>query len=164
MYLETAGGVHSPALHPPHTQSTFLRPLRLPAILIASPHLGGISTTLTSYESLILRGYTISAVLCLHQPYYRNHEFLGEYFLDRKVGFFTVDAPPEKYGTVGEDAARLREWYSHMEGVKGGVGDAEEWLQREHQERVKELDGMAERTMESVWWPFTQHGLVCPHY
>lgn len=160
MYIETAGGVHSPALNPPHTQSTSLRPLRIPAILIASPHLGGISTTLTSYESLILRGYSISAVLCLHHPYYRNHDFLSEYFRERKVGFWTIDAPPEKHGTLQEDVARLGEWYGRIEGGQGGVGDAERWLEREHEERVKELDGMAERTMQSVWWPFTQHGLV----
>ena len=160
MYVETAGGVHSPALHPPHTQATFLRPLRLPAILIASPHLGGISTTLASYESLLLRGYSISAVLCLHQPYYRNHEFLRDYFRERGVGFWTIDAPPDKTGTVEEDAQRLGEWFAQVEGEQAGVGGVEEWLEREHEERVEKLDGMAERTMSSVWWPFTQHGLV----
>jgi len=160
MYVETAGGVHSPALHPPHTQSTFLRPLRLPALLIASPHLGGISSTLTSYESLLLRGYSVSAVFCLEQPYYRNHEFLGEYFRERGIGFWTVTAPPEKHGTVEEDGMRLGEWYSRMEGGQGGVGHAEERLEKEHEERVKKLNGMAERTLQSAWWPFTQHGLV----
>jgi len=164
IFIETAGGVHSPALHPPHTQSTFLRSLRLPAILIASPHLGGISTTLASYESLLIRGYSVSVVLCLQQPYYRNHEFLAKYFEDRGIRFTTVDAPPEKHGTVQEDSTRLGEWYGRVEEGEGegGVGGLTEWLEREHEERVKTLDGMAERTMGSVWWPFTQHGLVCP--
>ena len=161
MYIETAGGVHSPALHPPHTQSTSLRSLRIPSVLVASPHLGGISTTLTSYESLLMRGYSISAVLCLHQPYYRNHEFLQEYFEDKGVKFYTVDAPPEKYGEVHEDLQRLEEWYGRIAGDRqGGIGDVVEWLQVEHEERIKQLDGMAERTLDSVWWPFTQHGLV----
>jgi dethiobiotin synthetase/adenosylmethionine--8-amino-7-oxononanoate aminotransferase len=35
-------------------------------------------------------------------------------------------------------------------------------LEREHEERIENLGGMAERTLDSVWWPFTQHGLVSP--
>lgn len=176
LYVETAGGerassaaltlgVHSPALHPPHTQSTFLRSLRLPAILIASPHLGGISTTISSYESLLLRGYSVSAVLCLHQPYYQNHEFLSSYFADQGIPLYTVNAPPEKYGTVEEDRQRLGEWYEEVEvSTEGGVAGTVDWLEQEHEKRIRDLDGMADRTLENVWWPFTQHGLVSMKY
>nr|XP_018264102.1 dethiobiotin synthase [Kwoniella dejecticola CBS 10117]OBR86260.1 dethiobiotin synthase [Kwoniella dejecticola CBS 10117] len=166
LFVETAGGVHSPALHPPHTQSTFLRSLRLPSILIASPHLGGISTTLSSYESLIMRGYSISAVLCLYDSYYRNDDFLEGYFKDRGVGYWTVKPPPEKYGTLQEDAQRLAQWYAEVESQgsleagQGGVKDASDWLDVEHAQRIKELAGMPERTLKSVWWPFTQHGII----
>ncbi|WWD15718.1 dethiobiotin synthase [Kwoniella shandongensis] len=165
LFVETAGGVHSPALHPPHTQSTFLRSLRLPSVLVASPHLGGISTTISAYESLLIRGYSISAVLCLHDPYYRNHTFLEDYFRDRNIGYWTIKPPPEKYGTVAEDGVRLRKWYEEVEGLVGGeegggVGDASRWLEEEHRRRIAELDGMPQRTLDSVWWPFTQHGLV----
>ncbi|WOO81501.1 Bifunctional dethiobiotin synthetase/7,8-diamino-pelargonic acid aminotransferase, mitochondrial [Vanrija pseudolonga] len=166
VFVETAGGVHSPALHPPHTQSTFLRPLRLPAVLIASPHLGGISTTLASYESLSIRGYDINAVLCLHDPYYRNDTFLRDYFQERGVGFWNVRRPPEKQGTVEEDAVRLAQWYAEVEGLggeqegEGGVGGAVDWLDRKHVERIDEIRSMPRRTLDQVWWPFTQHGLV----
>ncbi|WVQ98554.1 dethiobiotin synthase [Kwoniella sp. CBS 9459] len=165
LFVETAGGVHSPALHPPHTQSTFLRSLRLPSILVASPHLGGISTTISSYESLIMRGYSISAVLCLYDSYYRNDTFLEGYFKDRDVGYWTVRPPPEKYGTLAEDAARLGKWYSQVEQLGsreegGGVSEAAEWLDKEHVQRLEKLAGMPQRTLDSVWWPFTQHGLI----
>ncbi|KAK8870003.1 dethiobiotin synthase [Kwoniella newhampshirensis] len=165
LFVETAGGVHSPALHPPHTQSTFLRSLRLPSILVASPHLGGISTTISAYESLLIRGYSISAVLCLHDPYYRNHTFLENYFEDRNIRYWTIKPPPEKYGTVEEDGVRLRKWYEDVETTVGGdegggVGDAAKWLEEEHRKRIAELDGMPERSLNTVWWPFTQHGLV----
>ncbi|WWC85248.1 dethiobiotin synthase [Kwoniella dendrophila CBS 6074] len=165
LFVETAGGVHSPALHPPHTQSTFLRSLRLPSILVASPHLGGISTTISSYESLILRGYSILAVLCLYDSYYRNDDFLEGYFKDRGIGYWTIKPPPEKYGTVQEDAERLGQWYAEVERLGsqeegGGVKQASEWLDVEHQKRIKELDSMPGRTLKSVWWPFTQHGLI----
>lgn len=104
----------------------------------------------------------MSAVLCLHQPYYRNHEFLSEYFADRNIPVYTVDAPPEKYGTLEEDAQRLAKWYEAVEGrEEGGVAGTVDWLDLEHQQRIKGLDGMAQRTLDSVWWPFTQHGIVC---
>ncbi|RSH95605.1 hypothetical protein EHS25_000697 [Saitozyma podzolica] len=166
LYVETAGGVHSPALHPPHTQATSLRPLLLPSILIASPHLGGISTTLSSYESLLMRGYSISAVLCIHHPYYRNDDFLAPYFAERGIRFYSITPPPEKYGTVQEDGTRLGEWYAEVEMMGeagqdgGGVRDVARWLDEEHDMRVEELNGMPKRTLDSVWWPFTQHGLI----
>lgn len=103
-------------------------------------------------------------MLCLHQPYYRNHEFLSEYFADRNIPVYTVDAPPEKYGTLEEDAQRLAKWYEAVEGrEEGGVAGTVEWLDLEHQQRIKGLDSMAQRTLDSVWWPFTQHGLVGSH-
>jgi dethiobiotin synthetase/adenosylmethionine--8-amino-7-oxononanoate aminotransferase len=62
---------------------------------------------------------------------------------------------------VEEDRERLGKWYEEVEATsEGGVAGTVEWLEREHEERIKSLDGMAERTLESVWWPFTQHGLV----
>ncbi|KGB80282.1 dethiobiotin synthase [Cryptococcus deuterogattii 99/473] len=165
LFVETAGGVHSPALHLPHTQSTFLRSLRLPSVLVASPHLGGISTTVSAYESLLLRGYSLSAVLCLHDSYYRNHTFLEEYFRDRGIGYWTIKPPPEKYGTVEEDGVRLEQWYKEVEksfeGEQGGgVGAAARWLEKGHKRRIEELGEMPQRTLDSVWWPFTQHQLI----
>jgi dethiobiotin synthetase/adenosylmethionine--8-amino-7-oxononanoate aminotransferase len=132
-------------------------------VLIASPHLGGISTTLASYESLLLRGYSISAVLSLNDDYYRNHHFLSDYFAERGVKFWNITSPPKKEGTREEDAVRLGEWYDSVEkGGESGVKDCVDWLDLEHQERIRKLDGMPERTLQSVWWPFTQHGLVSP--
>ncbi len=42
-----------------------LRPLRLPALLVGDPRLGGISATLSAYESLLLRGYDVDAILLM---------------------------------------------------------------------------------------------------
>jgi dethiobiotin synthetase/adenosylmethionine--8-amino-7-oxononanoate aminotransferase len=99
----------------------------------------------------------------LHQPYYRNHEFLSQYFADRNIPVYTIDAPPEKYGTLEEDKQRLAKWYEEVEGREdGGVAGTVEWLDQEHKQRIKGLDGMAQRTLDNVWWPFTQHGLVSP--
>lgn len=68
--------------------------------------------------------------------------------------------PPERQGTSEEDTVRLDEWYGRIENASGSVGEVSEWLDQEHDERIREMQGMPERTLESVWWPFTQHGLV----
>ena len=110
----------------------------------------------------MLRGYDISAVLCLRdrEEYYRNHEFLSEYFGEKGIKFWDVPPPPEKHGSVQEDGERLGEWYGSLENSAGGVSECVHWLEDEHRLRIEELDGMAERTLKSVWYPFTQHALV----
>lgn len=39
------------------------RPLRLPAILVADARLGGISVSLSAYETLLLRGYDVPFIV-----------------------------------------------------------------------------------------------------
>jgi hypothetical protein len=46
-------------------QGDLLRPLALPALLVGDHALGGISTTLSAYESLLLRGHTPAAVVMM---------------------------------------------------------------------------------------------------
>lgn len=167
IYLETAGGVHSPSLHAPLTQIDSLRPLRLPTLLVASPHLGGISTTLSAYESLVTRGYTIEGVLGLKDDYYRNHEFLNDYFLERGIDFWAFEMPHKKEGlSVEEDVRLLKRWYDKIEDgsseERGGdsMADVVRRLEERHEARITELESMPGRTQKSIWWPFTQHGLV----
>lgn len=45
-----------------------LRPLRLPCVLIGDPRLGGISATISAYDSLTMRGYDVDAILLLEPP------------------------------------------------------------------------------------------------
>lgn len=47
------------------TQCDLLRPLRLPCVLVGDARLGGISATLSAYESLVLRGYDVDALLLM---------------------------------------------------------------------------------------------------
>jgi dethiobiotin synthetase/adenosylmethionine--8-amino-7-oxononanoate aminotransferase len=81
-----------------------------------------------------------------------------DYFRERGVEFWSFEGPPERYGTIEEDEGRLGKWYASVDGAGGKeVIDA---LDNEHDERIRTLEGMPERTLNSVWWPFTQHGLV----
>ena len=42
-----------------------MRPLRLPCMLIGDPKLGGISSTISAYESLTLRGFDVDVVVVM---------------------------------------------------------------------------------------------------
>lgn len=49
-------------------QCELLRPLRLPALLVGDFKLGGISATISAYESLMMRGYDVAAVVLMNDP------------------------------------------------------------------------------------------------
>lgn len=51
--IDTSGNTMSDATTA--VQGDILRPLRLPALLVGDHKLGGISTTLSAYDSLVLR-------------------------------------------------------------------------------------------------------------
>ncbi|KDN42513.1 PLP-dependent transferase [Tilletiaria anomala UBC 951] len=135
-YVEAAGGVHSPS--PAGTSlSAVLRPLRLPTILIGSAALGGISTTRSAYDSLLLAGYDVQAILLFPAPgqlgnvrYLRDlfhgtnssSSAYGDGVQTRVFGIGgSADAaaarwgpPPERAGSQAEDDARMRAYYHSL--------------------------------------------------
>ncbi|KAF8150737.1 PLP-dependent transferase [Crassisporium funariophilum] len=160
MYVETAGGVHSPCLSGT-TQVDCYRPLFLPTILIGDSKLGGISSTIASYESLLLRGYIIDAVLLFHDDYYRNGEYLQKYFEERGIFLATVDSPPPRLSNSAENFASTERYYkSTLSPPKGGVLSVVDHLDTCHTHRMEELESLPRRALQSFWWPFVQHGLV----
>jgi dethiobiotin synthase len=62
--VETAGGVLSP-VPSKSLQADIYRTMHLPVILVGDCRLGGISTTLSAYESLRFRDYKVSAIVML---------------------------------------------------------------------------------------------------
>ncbi|KAL8223014.1 hypothetical protein R6Q57_020413 [Mikania cordata] len=60
--VETSGGVASPGSSG-SLQCDLYRPFRLPSILVGDGRLGGISGTISAYESLTIRGYDVVAVV-----------------------------------------------------------------------------------------------------
>lgn len=101
--------------------------------------------------------------MCLRDPYYRNEDFLEPYFADRGIGFWTFQKPPARVESREEDGRALDRYYTRLdkgEGEDVGMRHVAGVLERMHGERVEELEGMPRRTLDSVWWPFTQHGLV----
>ncbi|KAH7927967.1 PLP-dependent transferase [Leucogyrophana mollusca] len=161
MYVETAGGVHSPTLMGT-TQADSYRPLFLPTILIGDSKLGGISSTISSYESLLLRGYIVDAIVLFRDNYYQNWEYLTPYFAERGVHVKAIDSPPSRLNDAAENFALTEEYYTKLvpQSLDGDISETVQHLDDCHTRRLDELDSMPRRTLDTVWWPFVQHGLV----
>ncbi|GJJ07127.1 hypothetical protein Clacol_001327 [Clathrus columnatus] len=161
MYIETAGGVNSPAISG-NSQADVYRQLLLPIVLIGDSRLGGISSTISAYESLLLRGYQIDAISMFSDEYYQNHLYLQNYFAEQEIPLFYIPPPPTLLGNIESDRKATDSYYSPIDKCKSTVGipSLETWLDKVHEKRFKKLDSMAERTLQHVWWPFVQHGMV----
>ena len=154
MFIETAGGVLSPAPSC-STQADLYSKLRLPVILIADSKLGGISQTICAYESLRLRGYEIELVLLFYGTDGTNATFLRDYFSSNgPVEVKWIPSPPAPGGFMDEE--NMTAYYEKMASSETIV-DAVGLLKIRHDYRIRRLNQMAGQAREKIWWPFTQH-------
>ncbi|KAA8624730.1 BioA Adenosylmethionine-8-amino-7-oxononanoate aminotransferase [Pyrenophora tritici-repentis] len=157
--VETAGGVLSPG--PSGTpQADILRPLRLPSVLVGDHRLGGISSTISAAESLIMRGYDIDAVVCFDDKNkYQNAEYLQKYFKDLGISAFTLPWIPnlDGIGAGTKKETETMQGYYDSQSQGSQVGLVAEQLIKSHNGRLANLDTMASRTHKAIWHPFTQH-------
>lgn len=136
------------------------RPLFLPTVLIGDSKLGGISSTISSYESLLLRGYTIDAVLLFRDEYYRNWEYLEGYFAEKGIHLATIDPPPPRLSDPAIDRQSTQKYYDNLIAGETRVNDVLDHLDLCHIKRINNLASMPRRTLDTIWWPFVQHGLA----
>ncbi|EEP76395.1 conserved hypothetical protein [Uncinocarpus reesii 1704] len=141
--VETAGGVLSPGPNG-SLQADLYRPLRLPVVLVGDSRLGGVSASISAYESLSIRGYDVEGVIVFEDQYYQNHGYLRDFFHKKGVQLYTLPQPPGKGSRHDSIAALLDE------------------LKIKHQLRVERLDSMTTRAHETIWYPFTQHHGMTP--
>ncbi|UZJ55918.1 hypothetical protein CBS101457_005238 [Exobasidium rhododendri] len=179
-YLETAGGVHSPAPSG-SSMASLLRPLRLPTILIGDSQLGGISTTKSAYDSLILAGHDVQALLLFSDASrgLGNAEYLMKWGKEVDLPVWGLagqtddgrwGTPPSRATNRQEDERRMHDFYRGLVFGRGQEAERDEsqtgmlqvvqYLRSTHLKRIENLDTMASRTLESCWWPFTQHTLA----
>ena len=138
------------------------RPLFLPTILVGDSKLGGISSTISAYESLMLRGYVVDTILLFKDPYYRNWEYLEPYFAEHGIKVSAVDPPPPREADTSRNFTITEEYYRKLvsDDNAGGLLRVVDHLDQRHEERIKELHTMPRRALDTVWWPFVQHGLI----
>lgn len=158
LFCETAGGVHSPG--PSGTsQADLYRPLRLPAILVGDHKLGGISATISAFESLRLRGYDVESVLMLENEQYQNHEYLASYFRERAIPCTAVRRPHERLDNPQKDRRLMYDYYNAV-ARSNAIQDVMQRLNKNHERRIKHLHCMAENAQQTIWYPFTQQKLL----
>ncbi|GAA5989054.1 hypothetical protein JCM10908_006286 [Rhodotorula pacifica] len=157
LYIESAGGVHSPTLSGTSQLDAF-RSLLPPTILVASAALGGISTTISAYESLLLRGYDVDAVLVFKEDYYANWSYFEKWFTERGIKVGIVEHPPGQLPSPAEDAKNLEAYYARI--ADRPLQRVVHQLQQTHLDRMSNLATAPRRTLDQIWWPFVQHGLV----
>jgi len=161
--ISTILGVHSPTLSG-STQLDAYRPLFLPTILIGDSRLGGISSTISTYESLLLRGYIVDAVLLFREDYYQNWEYLASYFAEKDVPVTAIPPPPTRLPSPQEDIVSLEKYYKNIsESESSGLSQVIAQLTERHEYRLDELDSMPARTHTRIWWPFVQHSSTHPN-
>ncbi|KAK9327947.1 pyridoxal phosphate-dependent transferase [Lipomyces starkeyi] len=152
--VETAGGVHSPG--PSGTSQVDLyRPLRLPTILVGDSNLGGISSSISAFESLHVRGYDTNLILLFSNHKYKNHEYLVDYFSKRNVTVLSIPAPPE-WQPDGGDFQRMSDYYDTLSESEP-MEHALSLLKANHESRIENLESMASRASSVIWYPFSQH-------
>ncbi|KAI7896454.1 pyridoxal phosphate-dependent transferase [Mucor mucedo] len=156
LFLETAGGIHSPVMSGT-PQVDFYRSLRLPTLLVGDSNLGGISTTLTSYESLLIRGYDIPTILLFDQPQYKNHTLINTRVQKNGVQVATIPPPPQFLQDPILEQESMRKYYSQVDEYLVPVIKN---LDLKNAERFDRLETMAQKSRDTFWWPFTQHELV----
>jgi dethiobiotin synthetase/adenosylmethionine--8-amino-7-oxononanoate aminotransferase len=146
------------------TQANAYRSLFLPTILVGDAKLGGISTTISAYESLLLRGYQVDLVAIFLDHYHQNFQYLQQYFAEQKIPFRCIDPPPPRQADPEYNESVTKEYYSSMANGKNKscstVYEMEEDLEKSHTARLTNLESMPTRTLDSIWWPFEQHQLV----
>ncbi|KAI8806293.1 pyridoxal phosphate-dependent transferase [Cladochytrium replicatum] len=152
LFVEAAGGVNSPTMSG-SLQADAYRPFRFPTVLVGDSNLGGISTTLSSYESLQMRGYDVPCIVLFDNAVYNNYTEI-ERNVDTQCKVFISPPPPEIVSSSDADAENLRKYYASLDPwSKDVAGHLLSW----HESRLKRLDEMAKSGESSIWWPFTQH-------
>jgi len=158
--VETAGGVHSPTPSG-SSQADLFRPLRLPVCLVADYRLGGISASISAFESLHIRGYDLDLVLQFEESQYQNHSYLRTFFEKKNILGLSLPLPPPQGQTQEEDFEVMSEYYEKMSTLDQ-VDETISKLSEKHSSRIKSLEEMPTRTHQQIWYPFTQHKDVSP--
>ncbi|KAK8930101.1 Bifunctional dethiobiotin synthetase/7,8-diamino-pelargonic acid aminotransferase, mitochondrial [Metarhizium anisopliae] len=161
LFMETAGGVHSPGPSG-KTQAGLYIPLRAPSLIVGDSRLGGISQTISAFESLRIRGYDVESVLLFKDDRYENYRYLEEYFRKQHgVPVTSLLPPPKKHDNPEQDAEAMENYYRRKD-LAEITGQVLETLDRNHAARIRNLDTMATRASKHIWYPFTQQSLVGP--
>ncbi|PXF49418.1 Bifunctional dethiobiotin synthetase/7,8-diamino-pelargonic acid aminotransferase, mitochondrial [Gracilariopsis chorda] len=147
--IETAGGVLSPGPSG-SLQADIYRPLRLPALLLGDANLGGISATLSAYEAMCLRGYSVPGIVMFAEGtgLLENESSIQKCVKPETVVFRAPELPPPDIS--------LDDYFRDTQ-VKHFFKKLHDHLRYTEGERFNALSQMKEESQRIFWYPFTQH-------
>ena len=128
---------------------------------MADHRLGGISASISAFESLHLRGYDLDLVLQFEESQYQNHSYLRTFFEKKNILGLSLPLPPPQGQTQEEDFEVMSEYYEKMSKLDQ-VDETISKLSEKHSSRIKNLEEMPTRAHQQIWYPFTQHKDVSP--
>ncbi|KGN65428.1 bifunctional dethiobiotin synthetase/7,8-diamino-pelargonic acid aminotransferase, mitochondrial isoform X1 [Cucumis sativus] len=146
--VETAGGVASPGPSG-SLQCDLYRSFRLPCLLVGDGRLGGISGTISAYETLKLRGYDVAAIIFADNGL-ENEVVLSSHLRDRVPILVLPPIPAD----ITDD---LMDWFDNSQNVFDSL---KEIMLSAYSKRLNRLREMPKKAKSIFWWPFTQHKLV----
>ncbi|KAI9296980.1 PLP-dependent transferase [Neoconidiobolus thromboides FSU 785] len=153
LFIESAGGVLSPTLSG-GLQADLYRSLRYPVILIGDSRLGGISTTISSYESLKIRGYDVIQCCLFQDVKYENDEYLKQYFNKEGIQVHSIEKPPSMLEDKIKDEKNLENYFIKNEDSFVNINQK---LMEYYEKKYAKLNEMKDKSKDIIWWPFTQH-------
>jgi dethiobiotin synthetase/adenosylmethionine--8-amino-7-oxononanoate aminotransferase len=176
-WIETAGGVLSPGPSSPSNQNAYhaknaagwgwvpqanlYQPLigQVQVVLIGDGRLGGISATLSAIESLLVRGYDISAVVIVDGEVTAEaiQEYASRTFSLRSGSGEAVQPRILSLPKLPPLPDPLNAWFEANHESFCGL---ENYLDEAWRGQVSDLDGLVSQGSEVLWWPFTQHQTV----
>ncbi|KAI0544773.1 bifunctional dethiobiotin synthetase/adenosylmethionine-8-amino-7-oxononanoate aminotransferase [Xylaria curta] len=162
LFIETAGGVHSPSPSGT-TQADLYTALRCPVVLVGDWKLGGISSTISAFESLRIRGYDVASVVVFEDAEYGNSDYLKDYFEQRygiPVTALPTPPPRDTYNKERDERSLLK-YYLEKSQAKA-IRDTLTLLDKQHSARIRALEGMPAEAHRKIWYPFTQQKLLQP--
>ncbi|KAI1420078.1 bifunctional dethiobiotin synthetase/adenosylmethionine-8-amino-7-oxononanoate aminotransferase [Xylaria sp. FL1777] len=161
LFIETAGGIHSPSPSGT-TQADMYAALRCPVLLVGDWKLGGISSTISAFESLKIRGYDVESIAVFEDATYGNSDYLKDYF-KKQYGLPVIALPmpptPDNASSKNKDVESMLDYYQQVSQAEA-VRDTLIHLNNRHISRIRNLENMASDAHRKIWYPFTQQSLL----
>jgi bifunctional dethiobiotin synthetase / adenosylmethionine---8-amino-7-oxononanoate aminotransferase len=153
--------------------------LRLPIVLVADGKYGGISSTLSAYEALRTRGYTVHAIVMIMKD---EKDSLGNSLaIQRHLDTCYRTIPGDLQAEAGKSPSwsmqtapkvfclspmptdrqsLLHGWFQQNEPT---FGEILQWVESSISESWHHYETMIREGANYVWWPFTDHDKVAPN-
>ena len=136
--VEGAGGALSPTPWS-GAQADFYREWDFPVVLVGNGRLGGITETMSTLESLQMRGFRVCAICFIAEDSVNS-----EYFKKQtEIPVIALDYKEDDKEFLTENASNFNE--------------LNKILIQFHEKELSKGRQQLEKSLKNVWWPFTQH-------